>query len=108
MNQLLYLLVLAQAVDDILVIDLGCSISESDDEDQEIYEEALLFVSRYGKIKKRLRKKEAFKWRWLYQIREAKEECLRKYMSNAKGTLALSLERQLRASRNPLTKCLLQ
>jgi hypothetical protein len=108
MDDVLYLLVLAQAVEDVLLLDLGGVLSDNEQEDEELYEEALLFISRYDRIRKRLRKKDAFKRRWLIQIREAKELCLRQSISSGKEMLPSSIGPRLKALRSPLKKCLLQ
>lgn len=73
-SDLLDLLVVAQAVVDVLRFELGLPLEGvSKNKRDDVYEEALIFLMRNPKLEKRYRQLVNKKMRWLQEIENAKQ-----------------------------------
>jgi hypothetical protein len=69
----LMLLILAQAIEDVLRYELGLPLVGADvNEEEFLYYDALRFISRYPTL---MRKLEADKFKWLQEVQDAKLRC---------------------------------
>lgn len=68
------LMILAQAVEDVLRFELGLPLEGLDDNEQdEVYEEARVYIMRYPRLVERYRKLHNKKKQWLEEVRDARE-----------------------------------
>ena len=68
------LMILAQAVEDVLRFELGLPLEGLDDNEQDdVYEDAKVYIMRYPRLVERYRKLHNKKKEWLEEVKDARE-----------------------------------